>query len=161
MTAITRFRRSVAFVFGVALLLSMTVGGAFAAESKPPLPKPQLPGMVSAQGKGMVKIEGKGVVTLTGAGEAWVKGATELKAEGKGKRETVSDGTVHFSNWYGVIRARGDAVMFYAKGDALTIRAEGTGTAILKGHGRYETRSTHGEWKADGVTVAFAPAPKK
>ena len=156
MTAISRFRRSVAFVFGVALLLTMTVGGAFAADSKPPLP-----GMISAQGKGNAYVTGKGVVTITSASEVWVRGATELKTEGKGKRETLSDGTVHFTGWRGVIRARGDAVSVLARGDTVVIRAEGTGTALLKGRGRYETRSTHGEWKADGVTVAFAPAPKK
>ena len=140
MTAITRFRRSVAFVFGVALLLTMTVGGAFAADSKPPLPKPpqpkpQLPGLISAQGKGMVKIEGKGVVTLTGAGEAWVKGATELKAEGKGKRETLSDGTVHFTGWYGVIRARGRCSYDVCKGRRSRYPSRGHWYGNLEGPG--------------------------
>lgn len=161
MSTLTYLRRTVGMIFGVTLLLDLTVGSTFAAEGKPPVTNPPQPGLISAQGRGVVKIEGKSVVTLTGASEAWVKGATELKTEGKGQRETLRDGTVHFTGWKGSIRARGDAVTVYATGENLVIRAEGTGTATLKGKGRYETRSARGEWKADGVIVTFAPATKK
>jgi hypothetical protein len=42
-----------------------------------------------------------------------------------------------------------------AAGGAINVTATGTGRAVLRGQGTYETGNTSGEWTTDGERVDF------
>lgn len=150
-------RKFIALV-GVAVLLGLLVssGTEVAAGKGHVVVKGH--GTLYAKGAGFAEIHGDGSVVIQGhgVGTVWVKGAEALQAQGQGRRQPHRGG-VFFTGWKGQITVSGSNVIVRIEGGIIGFTAQGTGTALLIGHGIYRIGDKSGEWDPLGIVIEYRP----
>jgi hypothetical protein len=147
-------KRKMWMVLGLLLVLSLgltTVAQAAEVEGS---------GRLWAKGVGYAHVHGRGVVDISGHGAVtvWVKGADELRAQGRGRRWDLPNGTTVFAGWRGHIHAEGEELDVKMLGGILEFNAQGSGWVFLKGRGYYRIGGESGRWTPDGVRLELSPA---
>lgn len=119
-------------------------------------------GTLWAKGVGYALVRGDGAVDIIGhgAGTVRVSGAEALHAEGSGRRWDLPNGTVVFAGWRGEINAEGDDLTVKLSGGLIEFTAQGSGSVLLKGRGRYEANNVSGLWTAEGLLLQIPAAPE-
>ena len=140
-------RRRYLLLGGVLLLLLMLPIYMEPAYASPGGKKIEGSGTLHAVGAGIAILKGDGSVTVTGrgVGYVWIKGAETISAQGEGRKFEYHGGTL-FIGWRGTVHASGCGIEVHIGGAFIKFTASGTGTAYLKGKGRYWVNGDLGEW---------------
>ena len=136
-------------VFGLVLMLSLALTGLASADVI------RGKGTLYAKGSGVATLRMTGHVEITsyGSGTVYIYGAESIRAEGDGKRADRGR-LVIFRGHEGTISITGERMVVRIVGKDIEFTARGKGTAILRGHGTYETGNGYtGDWAPDGLTV--------
>jgi hypothetical protein len=112
-------------------------------------------GWLWAKGAGHAHVHGDGVVKIAGHGAATIRieGADVLRAQGRGRRWDLPDGSTVLSGWRGRIHAAGEELDVKMWGGIIEFGAKGTGWALLRGRGRYRVNGQPGQWTAEGTRL--------
>ena len=156
MRTLKNLSRTAAIAIGMLLMMSMTIGSAFAVN----LTEETITGTgtLRAAGSGRAQIEGTGQVIIhRGFGEAYVSGADSIDIIGQGNQEVLDDGTVRLQGIAGNVTVRGANLSIQITGNRIAFRADGSGTVTLKGRGVYDANGINGRWTEEGVTLPIEP----
>ncbi len=105
-------------------------------------------GKLVASGNGRAVIEGDVTVTLSGSATLKVSSNANVTTEGNGTREVLGNGEVKYQG-YDSITIDGRNIRIEVSGNNISLEAEGTGKAVLRGNGTYRTErefTASGEW---------------
>jgi hypothetical protein len=146
-------KRKISVVF--ALLVVSSLGLAVVAEAA----EVEGRGRLWAKGAGYAEVHGDGVIDISahGIGTVTVKGADVLRAQGRGRRWDLPDGTTVLAGWRGHIHIEGQDLAVRMLGGVIEFTAEGSGWALLKGRGHYRVNGQTGNWTAEGIRIDLAP----
>lgn len=145
--------KKVLSVFAIVLLTGALFAGSAFAAAKVLHGK----GELQAVGKGVAKVTGNGIVKTKGKGILVVKLLSDdatATVHGYGHKRVVSDTTTIYYGYNGAAKVSGSRVSVKLVG-RVALSATGTGTAFLKGHGRYRVGHRRGSWSPRGTTINF------
>ena len=136
-------------IIGLLSILSLTVTGLASADVIRGV------GWLHAEGSGtaVLKMSGQVEIVSHGSGVVYIRGAELIQAEGNGKRTDLPNGGAIFRGFEGKITATGERMYVRIVGRQIEFTARGKGTAILRGHGHYETGSGNGDWQPNGLSI--------
>jgi hypothetical protein len=117
-------------------------------------------GWLAAKGSGYAGIHGDGRIRIVGhgLGTVRIKGAEEIRAEGRGRRYDLPNGTTFLVGWRGRVHIEGHRLDVDMLGANIEFAARGTGWVFLKGRGRYRANGEPGLWTLKGVRVPLLAA---
>lgn len=148
--------RKLSLLFGLAILVGLLVSaGVGAAAGKDPVVVKGC-GTLYAKGVGLAEIHGDGSIVIQGhgVGAVWVRGAEALHVQGRGHRQPFRGGVL-FRGWRGQIKAAGADVAVLIEGRLIEFTAQGTGSALLLGVGRYRIGNRSGAWLEGGLLIEY------
>ncbi len=108
-------------------------------------------GKLVASGNGRAVIEGDVNVTLSGNATLKVSSNANVTMSGNGSREVLGNGEVKYQG-YDSITIEGMSIRIEVSGNDISLEAEGTGKAVLRGNGTYRTErefTASGEWEKE------------
>lgn len=108
-------------------------------------------GRLVASGNGRAVIEGDVNVTLSGNATLKVSSNANVTTNGNGTIEVLGNGEVKYQG-YGSVTIEGRDIRIEVSGNGISLEAEGTGKAVLRGNGTYRTEqefTASGEWKKE------------
>ena len=108
-------------------------------------------GRLVASGNGRAVIEGDVNVTLSGNATLKVSSNANVTMSGNGSREVLGNGEVKYQG-YDSITIEGRNIRIEVSGNDISLEAEGTGKAVLRGNGTYRTErefTASGEWEKE------------
>lgn len=108
-------------------------------------------GKLVASGNGRAMIEGDVNVTLSGNATLKVSSNANVTTEGNGSREVLGNGEVKYQG-YDSVTIEGRNIKIEVSGNDISLEAEGTGKAVLRGNGTYRTErefTASGEWEKE------------
>jgi len=108
-------------------------------------------GRLVASGNGRAVIEGDVNVTLSGNATIKVSSNANVTTNGNGSREVLGNGEVKYQG-YDSITIEGSNIRIEVSGNGISLEAEGTGKAVLRGNGTYRTErefAASGEWEKE------------
>ncbi len=106
-------------------------------------------GRLEANGSGSALIRGDVTITLSGNATVIVSSNAEVTTDGTGTKEVLANGDVKYQG-FGSATITGKDIKVEITGTDITLTAEGTGSAIMRGRGTYRTEkglTASGEWK--------------
>lgn len=115
------------------------------------------PGSVDLRGTGTLTASGNGKVTLSGDMNIDVRaksgvltiadydGNADIEVTGNGNMTEQRDGTVKYTGFNGTASINGSSITVTIHGDDIELTANGTGSAVLRGHGTYTATPDDGE----------------
>ena len=95
-------------------------------------------GKLEANGTGRAIIKGNVTVTLSGNATLIVSSNADVTTDGTGTKETLGNGDVKYQG-FGSATITGENIKVDISSNEITLTAEGTGSAILRGKGTYST----------------------
>jgi hypothetical protein len=109
-------------------------------------------GKLEANGTGRAIIKGNVTVTLSGNATLIVSSNADVTTDGTGTKETLGNGDVKYQG-FGSATITGENIKVDISSNEITLTAEGTGSAILRGKGTYSTEKefdvSGDEWKKE------------
>lgn len=111
--------------------------------------KQHRPGSADLSGTGALTASGNGKATMSGNMEMDISaksgvltitdydGNAEVDVTGYGTKEDLGNGAVRYSGFDGTASISGSSVTVVITGDDIELTADGTGSAVLRGHGTY------------------------
>ena len=120
--------------------------------------KEHRPGSVSLSSTGALAAQGNGKATISGNLDIKVNGKdgiliikdydedAVIEIEGKGIKEMLDDGTIKYEGFDGSATIKGSSITVVITGDNIELNAEGTGSAVLRGHGSYNANGNQNMW---------------
>jgi hypothetical protein len=108
-------------------------------------------GKLEANGTGRAIIKGNVTVTLSGNATLVVSNNSDVTTDGTGTKEILGNGDIKYQG-FGSATITGENISIDISGNEITLTAEGTGSAVLKGKGTYSTEkefTASGEWKRE------------
>ena len=108
-------------------------------------------GTLEASGTGRAVISGNVTVNVSGNGTLIVSGNANVTTKGNGTKEVLGSGAVKYQG-FGSAAITGEDIKIAISGNDITLKAEGTGSAVLRGNGTYRTEkdfAVSGEWQKE------------
>lgn len=108
-------------------------------------------GKLEANGTGRAIIKGNVTVTLSGNATLIVSSNANVTTDGTGTKETLGNGDIKYQG-FGSATITGENISVDISGNDITLTAEGTGSAVLRGKGTYSTEkefSVSSEWNKE------------
>jgi hypothetical protein len=113
-------------------------------------------GELHAWGDGMAGVRVDGEVTVTGNGVLYFRdlaGDAEWSVSGNGCRRVLPSGWIVYYGFSGTFEAQGNRFTVVLSGYDIELWAQGTGGAVLRGHGEYEVNGQSFDWMSDSEPI--------
>ena len=116
-------------------------------------------GKLHAWGDGLAGVRGDCEISVTGNGVLYFRdheGDATFSATGFGERRDLSSGWIVCFGFNGTFEAQGTRITVALSGYDIDLRAQGTGSAILRGNGEYEVNGQRYSWTEDGAPIKLS-----
>ena len=113
-------------------------------------------GRLHAWGDGLAGVRGDCEISVTGSGVLYFRdheGDATFSATGFGERRDLSSGWIVYFGFSGTFEAQGSRITVALSGYDIDLWAQGTGSAVLRGNGKYEINGERHSWTEDAAPV--------